>query len=94
MGTCADCHGPELNGQADVADDGSPSANLTPAGELGEWTEEDFIQVMHTGVHPSGRDLLEPMRSAAIDHFGNQSDDELAAIFTYLQSLPPTENGY
>jgi mono/diheme cytochrome c family protein len=94
MGTCADCHGPELNGQADGADDGSPSSNLTPTGELGDWTEEDFIQVMRTGKHLSGHDLLEPMRSAAIDHYGNQSDEELAAIFTYLQSLPPTEDGY
>jgi mono/diheme cytochrome c family protein len=94
MGTCADCHGEELNGQADGAEDGSPSANLTPAGELGQWTEEDFIQVLRTGKHPSGRDLKEPMREVAVDYFGHQTDDELTAIFTYLQSLPPTENGY
>ncbi len=94
MGTCTDCHGPELNGQADFTDADSPSSNLTPAGELGDWTEENFIQVMRTGMHLSGHDLLEPMRSYAIDHFGNQSDEELAAIFAYLQSLPPTENGY
>jgi mono/diheme cytochrome c family protein len=94
MGTCADCHGPELNGQANVADDGSPSSNLTPSGELGGWTEEDFIQVIRTGVHLDGHPLLEPMLSAAIDHFGNQSDEELGAIFAYLQSLPPTENGF
>ena len=94
MGTCADCHGPELNGQADFGGDGAPSSNLTPAGELGFWSEEVFIQVMRTGVHPSGRDLKEPMLSAAIDHYGNQSDEELAAIYAYLQSLPPTEDGY
>lgn len=94
MGTCSDCHGPELNGQADGADDGSPSSNLTPAGELGGWTEEDFIQVMRTGKHPSGRDLKEPMREVAVDYFGHQTDEELTAIFTYLQSLPATENGF
>ncbi len=94
MGTCTDCHGPELNGQADFGGNGRPSSNLTPAGELGFWTEEEFIKVMRTGVHPTGRDLVEPMRSYAIDHIGNQSDEELAAIFAYLQSLPPTEDGY
>jgi mono/diheme cytochrome c family protein len=94
MGACGVCHGAELNGSPFAADDGSPSSNLTPAGELSDWTEEDFIQVMRTGMHLSGHDLLEPMRSYAIDHIGNQSDEELAAIFAYLQSLPPLENGF
>ena len=51
-------------------------------------------QVIRTGEPPNGRDLLEQVRSAAIDHYGNQSDEDLAAIFAYLRSLPPTKDSY
>jgi hypothetical protein len=30
----------------------------------------------------------------AVEYYGNQSDDDLAAIFTYLQTLPAMERGY
>ena len=49
---------------------------------------------MRIGQHLSGHELLEPVRSAAIDHYGNQSKEDLAAIYVYLRSLPPTKDGY
>lgn len=68
------------------------TANLTPDREtgLGEWTRESFIQTIRTGRHLGrGRLLLPPMPVAVYDHF---SDEELEAIFAYLQSLPALKN--
>jgi mono/diheme cytochrome c family protein len=68
------------------------TANLTPDREtgLGEWTEENFIQTMRTGRRMGkGRPLLPPMPYPAV---ASLSDDDLKAIFAYLQSLPPVNN--
>lgn len=94
IGHCRSCHGEELNGQPPpLGLDEPPPRNLTPGGELAGWSEEDFIQTIRTGVTPSGHALREPMISALV-HLQRQTDDELVAIFRYLQSLPPRENGY
>lgn len=94
VGHCRSCHGEELNGQPPAPGLDQPLArNLTPGGQLVGWSEEDFIQTIHTGVTPDGHALREPMTSALI-HLQRQTDDELRAIFLYLQSLPPRENGY
>jgi len=68
--------------------------NLTPDSTtgLGEWTEEAFMQAMRTGKHqgqPNGRNILPPMPWYAYKHL---TDEELKAIWTYLQSLPAIEN--
>ena len=66
--------------------------NLTPDREtgLGEWTEENFIQTMRTGRRMGkGRPLLPPMPYQSLAAL---TDDDLRAIFAYLQSLPPVRN--
>lgn len=84
---CHDCHGAELAG-GKPGQPGSPLApNLTPGGELRAWTEADFIKSLRTGVTPSGAQLSSkfmPWKSK-----GQMTDDELKAIWAYLQSLPP-----
>jgi len=68
------------------------TANLTPDSEtgLGKWTEETFIQAMRTGRHEGqGRPILPPM---PWPWFGQASDEDLKAIFAYLQTLPPIKN--
>ncbi len=57
------------------------------------WSEADFIQTIRTGVTPDGHELREPM-AGILKHLQRQSDDELAAIFLYLRSLPALEAGY
>ena len=83
---CRICHGPQLNGGASP----DPTAkwispNLTPGGELGFWTEDQFLNTIRTGVTPSGHQLNEnmPWRD-----YRNFYDDELKAIFMYLHSVP------
>ena len=84
---CQGCHGPDFTGGPlpGAPPDAPPAANLTPGGELIGWSEADFINTLRTGVAPSGRRLDESMPWR---EFGRMTDDELGAIWLYLQSLP------
>lgn len=66
--------------------------NLTPDKEtgLGDWTAQNFIATMRTGKRMGkGRDILPPMPVQAFTHM---TDDDLKAIFAYLQSIPAIKN--
>jgi len=84
---CHLCHGPNLNGGPFPNPTITKiSPNLTPGGELAFWTEEQFINTIRTGTTPSGHELdpeLMPWKS-----FSLFTDDELKAVWVYLQSLP------
>ena len=80
---CHLCHGPDLAGGSEGPGSG---VNLTPGGELGTWTEADFIKALRMGVTPTGRYLNPEMMPWK--EVGQMTDDELKAIWLYLQSLP------
>lgn len=84
---CRQCHGQQLSGgKVDDPTINMLSPNLTPGSELATWSEADFVQTLRTGVTPGGRSLSEVMPWKL---YGSQmSDDELQAVFRYLQSLP------
>jgi mono/diheme cytochrome c family protein len=66
--------------------------NLTPdkATGLGSWTPEMFMNALRTGKHQgTGRPILPPM---PWNWYRNMTDDDLKAVFAYLQSLPPINN--
>jgi cytochrome c553 len=88
---CTECHGEKLNGKP-FGPPGQevPSPNLTPGGEPGSWSEQDFINTLRTGVTPRGRQLKDDM---PWKYFGKMSDDELKALWMYLHSLPALEQG-
>ena len=68
------------------------AANLTPDAEtgLGRWSENDFVQTIRTGRHLGrGRQVLPPM---PIPVYSQMTDDDLKAVFAYLQTLPPVRN--
>ncbi len=70
----------------------SYTMNLTPDKEtgLGDWTLEQFVATMKTGRdRGKGRPLLPPM---PYFNLGKLSDEDIASVFAYLQSLPPTRN--
>jgi mono/diheme cytochrome c family protein len=78
---CTICHGEDLAG--------GPSAgaglDLTRAGDLADWTEEQFRRALRTGERPRGADLdpaLMPWQTLA-----DMTDEELSAIWLYLQTL-------
>lgn len=67
------------------------AANLTPHETgLAAWKAETFIQAMRTGKHAGvGRPILPPM---PWPNYGKMTDDDLKAMFAYLQSLPAIAN--
>jgi len=70
------------------------SSNLTPDDEtgLGRWSAAQFIAALRTGKHGgerTNRPILPPMPWANI---GSSSDDDLSAMFRYLQSVAPIKN--
>lgn len=83
---CRHCHGPQLSGgKVDDPTSQLHGPNLTPGGELAAWKDAEFINTLRTGVTPTGHQL-DPMMPWK--EFAQMSDDELKAIFLYLQSLP------
>jgi cytochrome c553 len=89
--TCTVCHSSNLNGRT-VREGGNKyiALNLTRGGEMGHWSEEQFIATMHTGITPGGHPLSQFM---PWKYFGQMTDDELKAVWMYLQLLPALEQG-
>lgn len=68
------------------------TANITPdkATGIGTWTRQNFIDTIRNGRHMgAGRPLLPPMPFPMYKHM---TDDDLGAMFTYLQSIPAIPN--
>jgi mono/diheme cytochrome c family protein len=84
---CIGCHGAALAGQhvPGTPPEFPDAKNLTPSG-LGAWTEADFRRALREGKRPDG---------SAIDPFmpwkalSTMSDEEISAVWAYLQTLPP-----
>jgi mono/diheme cytochrome c family protein len=86
-GGCKSCHNPNLSGGGKI--EGVPAANLTPAG-IGKWSEDDFTKALRNGVRPDGRILSAVMPWPAMR---NLTDDEIKAMWMYVQSLPARPAG-
>lgn len=72
----------------------SYAANLTSdsATGIGAWTKEVFIQTLRTGKHlgmANGRPIMPPMPWNTVNKY---NDEDLGAIYAYLQSLPAVTN--
>lgn len=84
---CKDCHGKDLAGGAYPQPGVSLLVpNITPASEVNAWTEEQFISTIRSGITPGGHQLnpeLMPWPQISLS-----TDDELKAIWMYLQSVP------
>ena len=64
--------------------------NLTPDETgLGDWSEEQIVAALQTGVRPDGRHLAPIMPWHA---FANFTTEDVAAIAAFLKSLPPVSN--
>ena len=79
---CADCHtsrrdpGPRLTKEA---------PDLTSAGPLKEWSDEQITAFLMTGVTPSGGGVRPPMPRYRLD------EGDATAVMTYLRSLNPAK---
>jgi mono/diheme cytochrome c family protein len=97
---CAQCHATDyelpMSGGWDLSEyTGMPlgnvrSANLTPAGRLGQWSDGDVLRVLREGRDPDGMPLL-IMRTVS-KFYRYLSDDDAAALIAYLRSQPAVPN--
>ena len=93
---CASCHSPgnglPLSGSNFAAKFGFPpvgtlyAPNLTPAGNIKDWTDGEVIRAIREGVHKNGRSLL----IMPAGSYRNMSDDDVQALVAYLRSQPAT----
>jgi mono/diheme cytochrome c family protein len=96
IGNCKVCHVPESPddpaGWSELRTQkfrgGQPPDTI---GYLSHWSEADFITAMRTGVTPDG----DPLDSDSMPwmNIGQMTDDELKAIWLYLQSPPVPRTG-
>jgi mono/diheme cytochrome c family protein len=64
------------------------TSNLTPDPTgIGGWTEQDFHRTLKLGLRPDGRALRYPMSARA-----DLTDDEIAAMWAYLRTVPAIAN--
>ena len=85
---CRSCHGEGLNG-GKSPDPAAPLApNITPGGNPGKWSQEQFTTVLRSGLTPEGRKLTDFMPWKATAYM---ADADLAAVYKYLHSLPKLE---
>lgn len=93
-GGCIGCHGPGFSGGPipGAPPEIPPAKNLTPddATGLGTWTIADFEIALRTGKRPDGTAISEfmPWKSA-----GKMNDQDLEAVWLFLQSLPAKPAG-
>jgi Cytochrome C oxidase, cbb3-type, subunit III len=93
---CASCHTPgdqlPLSGTNFVVKFALPplgtlyAPNLTPSGNIKDWTDGEVIRAIREGVHKDGRSLL----IMPAESFRNMSDDDVQALVAYLRSQPAT----
>jgi len=90
LGDCSSCHGVDYAGGAfpDPAIT-LPVPNITPAGNIGAWTEDEFITAMRTGVTPEGKPLVPTLMPFGA--IGKMTDEELKAVYLFLKSQPMVE---
>ena len=99
---CFGCHSPDFKTQNLLEPEKTPgffsggnpfgeycSSNLTPDKNtgLGNWTEEQFSQIMKYGIKPDGSPVRPPMTP-----FPVLTEEEVSALWAYLQSIPSIEN--
>jgi mono/diheme cytochrome c family protein len=89
---CSGCHTrtDTLTGGMDVGKEISLpigsfiASNLTPAGQLSQWSDGDIFRAVRNGVDPEGRWLV----IMSYTNAGKLSDEDIKAVIAYLRSLP------
>lgn len=87
---CIGCHGLDLAGAPAHDPALPPGANLTPAGNLKNWSLADFRTMFETGRTPEGKQLDPAVMPWKV--IGQAQARELDAMWAYLQTLEPAES--
>jgi mono/diheme cytochrome c family protein len=89
---CSACHSKTgtLTGGLNIGEDlpvpiGSfVSSNLTPAGQLGHWSDGDIFRAIRNSIDRDGRWLV----MMSYTNAGRLSDDDIRAVIGYIRSVP------
>ncbi len=82
---CEGCHRKNMKGGAPVVPGFPEVADITSSGNVGKWTEAQFIATLKTGLTPEGKKLNpEEMPWTA---FSVYTETELKALYKYLRSI-------
>jgi mono/diheme cytochrome c family protein len=94
--TCAACHsrsgdlplsgGPDLSSHSPLPVGVIIPPNITPGGQIAEWSDEEIAQIIRNGLHRDGRATLMPTETLR-----NLSDEDVAALIAFLRSQPPVQ---
>lgn len=94
---CASCHSPggelPLAGGRNLSDDvdlplgALYPPNLTPAGDLPNWSDGELLRAIHQGTHRNGRPLV-----MGVQRLQHLSDDDAQAVVAYLRRQPAVQN--
>lgn len=89
---CKFCHGPGLSGgPLQEGPPGSlPAANITPEG-LKAYDEAKFFRALREGIRPSGVPINPEFMPWKLTKL--MTDDEIRAVWKYLQTVPPKPYG-
>ncbi|HEY8585258.1 MAG TPA: cytochrome c [Rhodanobacter sp.] len=100
LGHCNECHAARdslggtpgdvhlTGGQIPVQDWYAPDLSTKRNGGLEGWTEQDIVDLLKTGQSARGS-AFGPMAAVVSNSTQHMREDDLRAIATYLQSLPP-----
>ncbi len=100
--SCGNCHTPqgpegpdmsmELAGGPAMSDPMLGTAqppNITPAGPIGQWSDDELRKAIREGIRPDGSLIGPPM---PIGLYRELSDTDLDAIVAFLRTVKPVEN--
>ncbi|MBE7176953.1 MAG: cytochrome c [Mucilaginibacter polytrichastri] len=83
--SCQGCHRPDMRGGEPLAPGFPPVPDITTSGPSGQWTIDQFRQMLSTGKRPDGRQVSNdnmPWQMTA-----QYTPEEVEAIYTYLHKL-------
>ncbi|WP_445144239.1 c-type cytochrome [Dyella sp. Tek66A03] len=100
LGHCNECHAPRdsfggmqnspslAGGQIPAQDWYAPDLSTKANGGLAGWSEQDIVDLLKNGQSVRGT-AFGPMAEVVANSTQHMHEDDLRAIATYLQSLPP-----
>ncbi|WP_234736000.1 c-type cytochrome [Tellurirhabdus bombi] len=83
--SCVGCHRAALKGGEPLAPGLPPVPDITSTGNVGKWTQDQFMTVLRTGKTPGGHQISNddmPWKMTA-----QYKDKELISLYQYLQSV-------
>ena len=83
--SCVGCHQTNFKGGAAIVPGSPDVADITASGNVGKWTEDQFLNTLRTGKTPEGKVLQNEFMPWEMTK--SYTDDELKSLYKYLQTL-------